>query len=112
MCGPVDNKISNSNNDVKGNSPQILLAIIQEGVNSPSQEMVKNFEKILNRIRTAYPEMKEQDIADKLTLAWDLARKEGYKETILQFSNELITSLQSLTDAGSTIEFEELLTIM
>lgn len=66
-------------------APEEILAIIQEGNDPPSGELVQRFGELLKTLKGYYSKMPANEMADKLTMAYHLANDERNTESIFQF---------------------------
>jgi len=87
--------------------PEVLLAIIQEGINPPSERLVENFGELLSSLRGYYSDVSTKDMSDKLAMAFDLATKEGNEETLLQFIEGFRNGVQNSIRSNVRYDFTE-----
>jgi hypothetical protein len=90
-------------------SPDVLLAIIQDGYNPPNKETINRFKNILQTVNLAYPTIDTGDVADKIAKAYDLARERGYKDSFVEFAEGFSLGVQNSIDNDSIYVFDQFL---
>lgn len=91
--------------------PEVLLAIIQDGYNPPSEATTSQFRKILQTVDLAYPAIDSRDVSDKVAKAYDLARERGYDNSFLEFAEGFGDGVQNAIESDSIYEFNQFLAI-
>lgn len=89
--------------------PEELFAIIQEGVDPPSEALVEKFAELLNSIKIGYSNIPIKEIANKLAKGYKLAEEQGNKETLLQFVSGFEVGVQNKLRSNSSYDFSELI---
>jgi hypothetical protein len=89
--------------------PEVLLAIIQEEKDPPSERLVQNFADILNALKVHYPETPEMDMTDRLTKAYTMSVERGYKQTLLEFAEGFLHGVNNLKNNNTQYDYSEFL---
>lgn len=118
-CSTSSDKNSNQenqhseNNDRQKNlsdkDPEVILAIIQEGTNPPSEQLVQSFGELLNSLKGYYSDITTKDMSDKLAMAYDLAAQKGNNESLHEFIYGFSTGVENSIKSNVRYDFSELL---
>jgi len=95
--------------ELSDKDPEVLLAIIQEERDPPSERLVQNFAKLLNSLKNYYPELSKMDMTDALTKAYVLSVEDGYKETLLEFAKGFSHGVNNSRDNNSQFDLHQFL---
>jgi hypothetical protein len=113
-----DQKFNQENTDTKAEEqkklsdkdPEVLLAIIQEAKNPPSERLVQDFAELLNTLKGYYSEMPKIDITNTLAKAYDISVKDGYKKSLLEFVQGFLHGVKNSTDNNVRHDYAQFLT--
>lgn len=97
-----DGQISLSDKD-----PEETLAIIQEGTNPPSEQLVENFGELLSSLKGYYSDIATNEMADKLAMAYDLAAEKGNEESLLEFVIGFKNGVQNSINSNLRLDFTQ-----
>lgn len=89
--------------------PEVILAIIQEGTNSPSERLVESFGEILNSLKGYYPDMSSTEMSDKLAKAYDITVEKGNEESLLQFVDGFRNGVENSIGSNNRYDFTQYL---
>ena len=89
--------------------PEVLLAIIQEGTNPPSEQLVERFRELLSSLQGFYTDIATDEMADKLAVAYDLAAEKGNEESLLEFVEGFRTDVQNSISSNVRFDFTQYL---
>jgi hypothetical protein len=119
-CSPGatnDQKFKQENSETKaepqkkqsGEDPEVLLAIIQEGINPPSEILVERFGEILNSLKSIYTEIPTKQMADQLAKAYDVVGEMGNDESLLEFTEGFQNGVKNSINSNVRFDFTELI---
>ncbi len=105
----TETKKEDGQKNLSDKDPEVILAIIQDGTNPPSERLVENFGELLSSLKGYYTDIASNEMADKLAMAYDLAAEKGNKESLLEFVEGFRNGVKNSINSNVHYDFTEYL---
>ena len=88
------------------NSPETMLAIINDHSKKPKQNVISQFAQLLNSLNAKYSKATKREISNSLVAAYNMIKKDGNNDSLLELTIEFDAFSKEL-DSKFNLSVEE-----